>query len=80
MGFTHTVPHVIRPRAPGGSRKEKYPSADTPRSGNTVFEPGKEGSGYKGGGSGSGDVEEEQRKTESGSAKDSDQKDEDKQH
>lgn len=30
-------------------------------SGNTVFEPGKEGSHYKGGGGGSGDKEEENK-------------------
>jgi hypothetical protein len=30
-------------------------------SGNTVFEPGKEGSHYKGSGSGSGDKEEEKK-------------------
>jgi hypothetical protein len=34
-------------------------------SGNTVFEPGKEGSHYKGSGSGSGDKEEEKKKTDS---------------
>jgi hypothetical protein len=31
------------------------------KSGNTVFEPGKEGSHYKGSGSGSGDKEEEKK-------------------
>lgn len=39
--------------------------------GNNIFEPGKEGSGYKGGGSGSGDGEEgeESKKGEEGEGK-----------
>ena len=43
-------------------------------SGNNIFEPGKEGSGYKGGGSGSGDKEEEKTET----AKGADEKGEEK--
>ncbi|EMD59765.1 hypothetical protein COCSADRAFT_203494 [Bipolaris sorokiniana ND90Pr] len=34
---------------------------------NTIFEPGKEGSHYRGGGSGSGDKEETKKKEESSS-------------